>query len=77
MAKNEIKDFTTLDGMDVADMNDGALFNRIAGLNKELKELSDLGVTGPAVDANKAVLQDKIAKLTAIVNGRYEEAAEE
>jgi len=68
---NDIVEVTYVDGIDVEDMNDGAIFNRIAKLNDELDSLASTGVTGPAMNAAVANVKGKIEALTAIVNGRY------
>ena len=76
MSNNEIVDFTTVDGVNVKDMNDGAIFNRIGGLKKDLKELGEIGINGAAMSVAKADINDKITRLTTIVNGRHEEGEE-
>jgi hypothetical protein len=77
MSANDIKVTTTVDGIEVDNMNDQALFARIASVKAELKSLTDMGIGGPAVEANATKLKAKIEDLTALVNARYDTAAAE
>jgi hypothetical protein len=69
---NTIVDSTTVDGIDVSNMNDAAIFARITSMKKEVKDLTESGITGAAVTATKNALNGKIERLTSIVNARYE-----
>ncbi len=74
---NEIVDSTTVGGINVEDMNDAAIFNRIAGMKADLKELTGMGIQGAAMSAAKADLEAKISRLVAIVNARHETDGED
>ncbi len=73
---NVIEDFTTVDGVNVTNIDDQALFIRIGKLKTELKELNELGIQGAAMEAAVTDVKAKIDRLVAIVNARHANEAE-
>ena len=73
----EINVTTDIDGVDVKNMNDMAIFNKIAAQKADLKNLNSMDISGAAMDKAKAEIEAKIAGLTALVNDRQEDDSAE
>lgn len=69
----QITKVTYVNGTDVQHLSDQDLFAMIAAQNNELKALNALGISGPAVQANRDVFKKNIDTLTGIVNLRYKD----
>lgn len=73
MGTVNIQQVTYVNGTDVKNVSDETIFSMIADLNKKIKDLDALNITGPAVKANRNKLVESVEELQDIVNARYEE----